>query len=49
MKKNWITPEVDELDITATANGFAPAADFDGDWIQIGDKWYRPGNTESLS
>lgn len=44
MKKTWITPEVEELVIAATANGMDKSDDFDGDWEQINGKWYRPGN-----
>ncbi len=44
MKQNWITPEVSELDITATANGNAPSMDFDADWQQDENgRWFRPG------
>ena len=44
MKKTWNTPEVEELVITATANGLDKSNDFDGDWVQIDGLWYRPGN-----
>ena len=44
MKKTWNTPEVEELVITATANGLAPSENFDGDWVNINGKWYIPGN-----
>ena len=40
MKKTWITPEVEELVIAATANGMDKSDDFDGDWEQINGKWY---------
>lgn len=44
MKKVWENAEVEELVIGATANGQAPSDDFDGDWVSINGKWYRPGN-----
>ena len=37
----------EELSINETANGLAPSEDFDGDWVQIDGKWYRPGNGNS--
>ena len=51
MKKNWEEAAVEELNIEATANGKAPSDDFDDTWVQIGDKWYRPGNgkTDGMS
>ena len=44
MKKTWEAPVMEELQINATANGLAPSDDFDDVWVQIGEKWYRPGN-----
>lgn len=41
--KTWMTPEVEVLDIKATANGTLPNEEFDGDWVQINGKWYKPG------
>lgn len=43
MKKTWVTPEVEELVLTETANGTAPNKDYDGDWVSINGKWYMPG------
>lgn len=42
--KKWENPVVEELEVSATANGTAPADEFDGPWTQIGDLWYRPGD-----
>lgn len=44
MKKTWLNAEVEELAVELTANGQAPSNHFDGDWVQIDDKWYRPGD-----
>lgn len=49
MKKEWNTPKVEALELSRTANGLAPSEQFDGDWVQIEDKWYVPGNGEELS
>lgn len=49
MKKEWMNATVEELDINATANGLAPSDDFDDTWVQIGNKFYRPGNKDILS
>ncbi|SEQ49345.1 hypothetical protein [Butyrivibrio sp. TB] len=45
--KKWNVPAMEELSINETANGLAPSEDFDGDWVQIDGKWYRPGNGNS--
>lgn len=42
--KTWMKPELEELEIKATANGMAPSNDFDDTWVEINGKWYRPGN-----
>lgn len=47
MKKTWIAPEVEELVMTETANGLDKSEDFDGDWVNINGKWYRPGDGSS--
>lgn len=47
MMKKWSAPAIEELDIRETANGLAPDSSFDDVWVQIGDKWYRPGHGES--
>ena len=44
MKKTWNNPSVEELNITATANGMAPANNFDDVWVSLDGKWYIPGN-----
>lgn len=44
MKKTWNTPELEELVMTATANGLDKSNDFDGDWVNINGLWYRPGD-----
>ncbi|MEE0960666.1 MAG: hypothetical protein UH654_11665 [Lachnospiraceae bacterium] len=44
MKKTWEAPVMEELQINATANGLAPSDNFDDVWVQIGEKWYRPGD-----
>lgn len=44
MKKTWVTPEVEELVLTETANGLAKEDKFDGDWVSINGKWYMPGS-----
>ncbi|WP_154496517.1 hypothetical protein [Waltera intestinalis] len=49
MKKEWNTPEVETLELSRTENGLAPSEQFDGDWVQIGCKWYVPGHGEELS
>lgn len=41
--KEWMTPDVEVLDVKETANGTKPEQAFDGDWVQIGGKWYMPG------
>ncbi len=43
MKKEWGMPSMEELDITATADGGAPSDNFDGPWQNIDGHWYRPG------
>ena len=47
MKKEWNVPVVEILELGKTANGQAPSDNYDGDWVQINDKWYRPGNADS--
>ena len=47
MKKAWENATVEELVIGATADGLEPSDDFDGDWVSINGKWYRPGNGET--
>lgn len=42
--KTWMKPELEELEIKATANGLQPSEDFDSEWVQIDGKWYLPGN-----
>ena len=49
MKKMWENAKIEELEINATANGTAPSDDFDGPWVQIDGKYYRPGNGEAKS
>lgn len=44
MKKQWNTPSIEEMPISATANGNQPSLPFDGDWTQINGKWYLPGS-----
>ena len=44
MKKTWANAEVEELAINTTANGAAPADNFDDTWVEINGKWYRPGD-----
>ena len=44
MKKNWMNAEVEELSLQMTENGQSPSDNFDDVWVQIGGKWYRPGN-----
>lgn len=44
MKKTWLNAEVEELAVEQTANGQAPNDNFDGDWVQIGGLYYRPGD-----
>lgn len=44
--KEWNKPEIEELEINATANGQSASEDFDGDWVSINGKWYRPGSAE---
>ncbi len=46
MKKTWEAPVMEELQINATANGGAPSDNFDDVWVQLGGKWYRPGDLE---
>ncbi|WP_155830590.1 hypothetical protein [Butyrivibrio sp. NC3005] len=40
----WHAPVMEELNINAPANGMAPDENFDGDWVEINGRWYRPGN-----
>ncbi len=42
--KKWNTPEMEVLEVSATANGAAPNDNYDGEWVQIGDRWYLPGD-----
>lgn len=49
MKKTWLNAEVEELAVEMTANGQAPNDNFDGDWVQIGGLYYRPGDGSSPS
>ena len=44
MRKTWEAPVMEELVINATANGLAPNDNFDGVWVQINGKYYRPGD-----
>lgn len=44
MKKEWINPNMEELDIAATASGQSKSNVYDGPWVQIGDQWYLPGS-----
>ncbi len=44
MKREWRAPEVEELNINMTQNGQEQSEDFDGDWVEIDGKWYRPGS-----
>lgn len=44
MKKTWENAKLEELSIGATANGKQPSDNFDGEWVQIGDLWYKPGD-----
>ena len=44
MKKNWMNAEVEELSLQMTENGQSPSDNFDDVWVQIGGKWYRPGD-----
>lgn len=43
MKKEWIMPNMEELDITATADSTAPSDNPDGPWTQINGGWFLPG------
>lgn len=45
--KEWMTPDVEVLDVKETANGTKPEQAFDGDWVQIGGKWYKPGSSNA--
>lgn len=45
--KKWNTPDMEVLELSATANGQAPSDYFDGDWVQIDGLWYKPGNGEA--
>ncbi len=45
MRKQWREPEVEELNINMTENGQDTSEEFDGDWVEIDGKWYRPGST----
>lgn len=47
MMKKWNAPEMEELEINATANGQIPDENHDGDWVEIDGKWYRPGAGQS--
>ena len=44
MRRTWEAPVMEELVINATANGLAPNDNFDGVWVQINGKYYRPGD-----
>ncbi|MBR6626503.1 MAG: hypothetical protein IKL04_00785 [Lachnospiraceae bacterium] len=47
--KKWNTPEMEVLEVSATANGKAPSENFDGEWVQIDGLWYRPGDGDAGS
>lgn len=47
--KKWNTPAVEELALNETANGAAPSDFFDGEWVEIDGKWYKPGNGDEIS
>lgn len=49
MKKMWENPAVEELNIEATADGTNASEEFDGPWVQIDGKNYRPGSNETTS
>lgn len=52
MKKTWLDASVEELVIEKTENGMTTSDKFDGPWVQINGKNYRPGGdeeTDSLS
>lgn len=49
MKKTWLNAEVEELAVEMTENGLAPNDKFDGDWVQIGGLYYKPGNGGNTS
>ena len=43
--KKWMTPELEELEIAATANAQAESESADGPWVQNGDRWLWPGSS----
>ena len=43
LKKTWDMPILEELNISATANGQMANEEFDGPWVNLDGKWYRPG------
>lgn len=42
--KTWQKPVMEQLEISATANGQQPKEEFDGPWVSIDGNWYRPGS-----
>lgn len=38
--KKWMTPEIEALEVSETANGQAPDPSYDDVWTQIDGQWY---------